>query len=80
METIIKHYVGNVTLDSETLKDLAQSIERESPSPRPDQASPGSEGHLGPEKESFTVQPLPNNITRKSFRSLSGQYNFPASD
>ncbi|KAF4120799.1 Fungal trans [Geosmithia morbida] len=72
MERIVRHYLGHVSLDSANLRDLAQSIEGphdggdRSVTPRQDASSSHHSGYLDPEEESFTVQPVANNITHYS--------------
>lgn len=68
MEKILTHYAGNIKLDPESLKSLANSIDKTPGHPetaiqsRPQ--SPGSD-YLGVDDENFTVKPLDNNTTRK---------------
>lgn len=70
MEKIITHYAGNISFDSETLKAMAESVDKNPDAPRSHRqnqvvASPGSD-YLGVDDENFTVQPLDNNTTRKN--------------
>ncbi|OHW91428.1 fungal specific transcription factor domain-containing protein [Colletotrichum incanum] len=79
MERLLAHYTGKSTLDAETLKTLAESVEKGRIGPGPSRA--GAEAHgsmeaeVGAEAEvqsqssdsfkvdEITVQPLENNIT-----------------
>ncbi|KAF7542597.1 hypothetical protein G7046_g10141 [Stylonectria norvegica] len=70
MEKIITHYAGNIPLDSESLRILAESVEKNPDAPRSHRqvavvASPASD-YLGVDDENFTVQPLDNNTTHYS--------------
>ena len=69
MEKIIQHYAGNVPMDTESLRLLAESVDKAPDAPRshrqnPVVGSPGSD-YLGVDDENFTVQPLDNNTTRE---------------
>lgn len=74
MEKLLTHYAGDIKLDSESLKNLAESVEKTPDNtvgplqPRP--PSPGSD-YLGVDDENFTVKPLDNNTTRKTPLRLS---------
>jgi hypothetical protein len=71
MEKIITHYAGSVSLDTESLKAMAESIDNKNfdahqvKRQAPIMDSPGSD-FLGAEDENYTVQPLDNNTTRKT--------------
>jgi hypothetical protein len=71
MEKIITHYAGSVSLDTESLKAMAESIDNKNfdanqvQRQAPIMDSPGSD-FLGAEDENYTVQPLDNNTTRKT--------------
>lgn len=69
MEKIVLHYAGDIALDMESLRHLAESLDKtpdavrnHRPGPVPD--SPGSD-YLGVDDENFTVQPLDNNTIRE---------------
>lgn len=71
MEKIIQHYAGNIPMDMESLRLLAESMDKTPDAVRNHQPvrvvdSPGSD-YLGVDDENFTVQPLDNNTTRKSY-------------
>ncbi|KPM35767.1 hypothetical protein AK830_g10807 [Neonectria ditissima] len=70
MERIITHYAGNISFDSETLKAMADSVDKNPDAPRSHRqnqvvGSPNSD-YLGVDDENFTVQPLDNNTTHYS--------------
>lgn len=71
MEKIITHYAGSISFDSETLKALAESVDKNADVngvARQTQvavASPPGSDYLGVDDENFTVQPLDNNTTRE---------------
>ncbi|KAI1038476.1 hypothetical protein LB503_011334 [Fusarium chuoi] len=71
MEKIITHYAGSVSLDTESLKAMAESIDNKNfdanqvKRQAPIMDSPGSD-FLGAEDENYTVQPLDNNTTHYS--------------
>lgn len=65
MERLLQHYAGDINLDSDNLRGLAEAVEKDDPiPPGNDLASQGSE-YLGADEENFSVQPLGNNITRE---------------
>lgn len=69
MEKIIQHYAGNISMDMESLRVLAESVDKAPEAirnhrPAPLIDSPGSD-YLGVDDENFTVQPLDNNTTRE---------------
>lgn len=70
MEKIIIHYAGNVPLDSESLKVMAESVDNKnldephSHRQGPILGSPPSD-YLGVDDENYTVQTLDNNTTRE---------------
>lgn len=65
MERLLQHYAGDINLDSDNLRGLAEAVDKDEPIPRGnDTASQGSE-YLGADEENFSVQPLGNNITRE---------------
>jgi hypothetical protein len=71
MEKIITHYAGNIAFDTETLKAMAESVDKNvdmtgaiRPNPVVVASPPGSD-YLGVDDENFTVQPLDNNTTRE---------------
>lgn len=72
MEKVISHYAGNVALDTESLKAMAVAIDNKTfdasqfQRQAPLMDSPSSE-YLGADDENYTVQPLDNNTTRKSY-------------
>ena len=66
MEKLVTHYTGVVNLDCETLQNLVMSVGKQ-----PDLQGSNASVYLGVDDEKFTVQPLGNNITRKT-RHLMG--------
>ncbi|KDN67341.1 putative fungal specific transcription factor domain-containing protein [Colletotrichum sublineola] len=82
MERLLAHYTGKSTLDAETLKTLAESVEKGRAGPEPCRTGAGAHVSTEPEvgleaevqsqsSDSFkvdeiTVQPLENNITHYS--------------
>ncbi|KAI5465698.1 fungal-specific transcription factor domain-containing protein [Mariannaea sp. PMI_226] len=71
MEKIITHYAGNISFDSETLKSLAESVDKNvdmtgALRQNAAVASPPGSDYLGVDDENFTVQPLDNNTTHYS--------------
>ncbi|KAK1596654.1 fungal-specific transcription factor domain-containing protein [Colletotrichum navitas] len=82
MERLLAHYTGKSTLDAETLKTLAESVEKGRAGPEACRAGAGAHVSMEPEvgveaevqsqsSDSFkvdeiTVQPLENNITHYS--------------
>ena len=72
MEKIITHYAGNVALDTESLKSMSVAIDNKTfdasqfQRQAPIMDSPCSD-YLGADDENYTVQPLDNNTTRKSY-------------
>lgn len=70
LEKIVQRYVGDISFDSESLRSLAENIDRERSPPRLPLAtndSSNSSDAVGVDKENFTIEPLDNNITRKCF-------------
>lgn len=71
METIVRHYAGDVSLDKESLRSLAQSLggpqddRDQSGPPRNDGPDSHHSGYLETADEGFTVQPVADNITRE---------------
>lgn len=67
MERLVKHYAGDIDLDLENLRGLAEAVDKDHALPRGGQSVSHEEGseYLGAEEESFTVQPVGNNITRE---------------
>jgi hypothetical protein len=68
MEKLLLHYAGNISLEPDSLRALAEAVDKHEtcvPPARADAESIGSE-YLGVDHEKFTVQPLANNITRKN--------------
>jgi hypothetical protein len=78
MERLLVHYVGNISLDAETLRDMADTADRggdpgtASPAagrgkPRADEDEDEDEGSSEDyPKADITVQPLENNAARES--------------
>lgn len=69
MERLLKHYAGDISLDCESLRGLAEAVDKDHalpPRQGPRSASPeeGSD-YLGAEDENFTVQPVGNSTTRE---------------
>lgn len=73
MERLLVHYAGDIDLDSENLRGLAETVDGDKatgagvpppPSSRPAEPSSGGSEYLGVDEESFTVKPLDNNMTR----------------
>lgn len=75
MEKIITHYAGNIPLDPESIKAMAEAVDNKNPDiaqvhrQAPVVGSPGSD-YLGVDDENYTVQPLDNNTTRETHRCL----------
>ncbi len=65
MEKILSHYTGHSNLDAETLRNLAESLDRQQSRPRLLDVHSHSSSCLGVDDENFIVKPLENNITRK---------------
>lgn len=65
MEKLLSHYTGYANLDSELLRNLAESVDRQQAVPQPFDAQ--SRGSDCLDDESFTVKPLDNNITRQYY-------------
>ncbi|KAH7272664.1 hypothetical protein FSOLCH5_002959 [Fusarium solani] len=71
MEKIITHYAGNIPLDPESIKAMAEAVDNKNPDiaqvhrQAPVVGSPGSD-YLGVDDENYTVQPLDNNTTHYS--------------
>lgn len=73
MERLVKHYAGDIDLDLENLRGLAEAVDKDHALPRRGQSVSHEEGcseYLGAEEESFTVQPVGNNITREHPRRI----------
>lgn len=65
MERLLQHYAGDINLDSDNLRGLAEAVDKDHPLPRREQSVSQGSDYLGAEEENFTVQPLGNNITRE---------------
>lgn len=88
MERLLAHYTGQSRLDADTLKTLAESVEKGRAAAGPSGSRPDADVNMDPEvaadvdvksqsSDSFqvdeiTVQPLENNITRKILSSEPG--------
>lgn len=66
MERLLQHYAGDINLDSENLRGLAEAVDKDQPPRAREQSVSQASDYLGGEEENFTVQPLGNNITRRS--------------
>lgn len=65
MERLLRHYVGDISLDLENLRGLAEAVTKE-PSAQRERSGSQESDYVGTiEEESFTVQPLGNNTTRE---------------
>lgn len=67
METLLKHYVGDISLDLENLQRLSESLNSEclTQTARGAQSISRGSDFAGIEEERFTVLPLGNNAIRK---------------
>lgn len=66
LEKLLTHHARITTLDSENLRRLAESIDKPPRGRRSPDVQSHSSGYLGVGDENCTVQPLENNITRRS--------------
>lgn len=65
MERLLQHYAGDINLDSDNLRDLADAVDKDAAIPRGNATTSQGSEYLGPDEENFSVQPLGNNITRE---------------
>jgi hypothetical protein len=82
MERLLVHFVGNISMDAQTLQQLADSLDEEVTGQHGRRAS-HSKGEGTGETESnssdqvkmddITVQPLENNVTRELDDKLKGR-------
>lgn len=73
MERLLRHYVGDISLDLENLRGLADAVTKEPSAQRERSGSQGSDYVGTIEEESFTVQPLGNNTTREFYPSCNSR-------
>jgi hypothetical protein len=64
METLIRHYVGDINLDLESLRSTVEALDKESGS-RPRSPSISHDSNEPEAEENYSMQLLDNNITRK---------------
>ncbi|KAH8169239.1 fungal specific transcription factor domain-containing protein [Sarocladium implicatum] len=65
MEKLLRHYAGNISLETENLRNLAEAIDKDHPAAQ-NEGSRYHDSDIGAEEEKFTVQPLGDNITHYS--------------
>lgn len=71
LEKLLRHYAGNISLEADDLRDLAEAIDKERPAPHQERSVSQGSDQLGADEERFTVQPLGNNITRETLLGIT---------